>query len=214
VSLSEEQLADGDIRLPARGRLRPAFQRLVLRPAVLGFWCVVALAAVSSSQAQPDEAAVINREYPIKAAYLYNFGNYVQWPAAAFPAAETPFVIGVLGDDPFGGLLDEIARTKKLDGRQIAVKRFASMADYSPCHILFVPVSVAAEQRKAAVRTAHAASVLLVGETAGFAQEGGTVGFFLEENKVRFEVNLEVAKREQLKISSKLLSLAKIVGGP
>jgi hypothetical protein len=118
----------------------------------------------------------------------------------------------VLGTDPFGTVLEEIAKTKQIDGRPIVIRRFASMAEYRPCHVLFVGGSVSAEQKALAIQAAHTSPVLLVGEEPGFANQGGTINFFLDENKIRFEINAEAAKREQLKISSKLLSLAKLVG--
>ena len=214
MRLSQERLAEDSARLPTCGGLRPVPERLMLGLVAISCWCVVIFAAaVSSSQAQPDEAALINREYAIKAAYLYNFGNYVEWPVEAFPTNDTPLVIGVLGRDPFGEILNEIARTKKVGGRPIVAKRFASLAAYTPCHILFVPSSTDPEEQAAAIRQAHGSPVLLVGENPGFAEQGGTVDFFIEENKVRFEINADVAKRQQLKISSKLLGLARIVGG-
>jgi hypothetical protein len=152
-----------------------------------------------------------SREYVIKAAYLYQFGRYVQWPANAFPDEKAPLVIGVLGPDPFGNVLEGIARTKKIENRPIMLRRFATMAEYKPCNILFVTSAVSEEERKAAIKKARKSPVLLVGEAPGFAEEGGTINFFLEGNKIRFEINTEVAKQDQLKISSKLLSLAKIV---
>ena len=157
---------------------------------------------------------MINREYAIKAAYLYQFGHYIQWPADSFADDQSPFVIGVLGEDPFGDALDEIARDKKIDGRKIVVRRFASVEDYKPCHILFVSSSVMAADKLSSIQKSQNFPVLLVGESPGFAQHGGTINLFIEQNRIRFEVNMEVAKREQLKISSKLLSLAKIVGSP
>jgi hypothetical protein len=162
--------------------------------------------------AQPDDSSDPRREYAIKAAHLYQFGRYVPWPANSFANDGSPLVIGVLGEDPFGGVLQEIARTKRIEGRPIVVRRFASMAEYTPCNILFVVSSLSPEQKTAALQKARRSSLLLVGEEPGFAEHGGTASFFLEENKVRFEINVEAAKREQLKISSKLLSLAKLVG--
>jgi hypothetical protein len=175
-----------------------------------GVWLLVVGAAFAQPQpAGPDET---NREYAIKAAYIYNFGRYVQWPPASFPDSQSPFVIGVLGSDPFGALLDEIAQSKKIEGRPIAARRFASMAEYQPCHILFVSAAASPEQKLAAIKMAQDSRVLLVGEDPGLAERGATINFFLEQNKIRFEINAEAARREQLKISSKLLSLAKIVG--
>lgn len=186
--------------------------RSVLIPAVL--WAVMFTAGVSFLQGQTDERGLVNREYAIKAAYLYQFGHYIQWPADSFAQEQSPFVIGVLGADPFGDALDEIARDKKISGRPIEVVRLASPADYKPCHILFITSSAAAEDQISVIQKSQKNPVLLVGESPGFAQQGGTINFFIEGNRVRFEVNMEVAKREQLKISSKLLNLAKIIGPP
>jgi hypothetical protein len=118
----------------------------------------------------------------------------------------------VLGVDPFGGVLDEIARSKRIEGHTIVIRRFASMADYTPCHILFIAASVSPEEKAAAIQKARGSAVLLVGEEPGFADEGGMINFFMDENKIRFEINTENAKQDRLKISSKLLSLAKIIG--
>ncbi len=167
--------------------------------------------STTSTQAQSETIAPTDREYAIKAAYLYQFGRYVQWPDDTFPHDKAPLIIGVLGADPFGNVLAEIARTKQIDGRPIVVQRFASMADYTPCHILFVCSSAGPEQTLDAIKEARKSPVLLVGEEPGFAQQGGTVNFFVDDNRVRFEINTDAAKQEQLKISSKLLSLAKIV---
>jgi hypothetical protein len=175
-----------------------------------GVWLLAVGAAFAQPQpAGPDET---NREYAIKAAYIYNFGRYVEWPPASFPDSQSPFVIGVLGSDPFGALLDEIVQSKKIEGRPIAARRFASMAEYRPCHILFVSAAASPEQKLAAIKMAQDSPVLLVGEDPGLAERGATINFFIEQNKIRFEINAEAARREQLKISSKLLSLAKIVG--
>ena len=183
--------------------------RLLLPFAV---WTMTLAGSACRVSAQTDDAAEVNREYPIKAAYLYQFCRYVQWPTSAFADDRSPLEIGVLGSDLFGGTLDEIARTKRIDGRLIVVRRFASMAEYTPCQVLFVNASVGAEEKAVAVQKLRGLPVLIVGEEPGFAEHGGTVNFFQEENKIRFEINAEVARQARLKISSKLLSLAKIVG--
>ncbi len=173
---------------------------------------IVVVGSLRDIRAQSDDDSDVNREYLIKAAYLYQFGRYVEWPANAFTHDGSPLMIGVLGADPFGGILEKIALAKRIEGRPIAVRRFASMAEYTSCHILFVSSSVSPEHKAAAFHTARQSAVLLVGEEPGFAEQGGTVNFFLDENRVRFEVNMEIAKQDRLKISSKLLGLAKIVG--
>jgi hypothetical protein len=174
-------------------------------------WMTALAGSVRPLQAQSDDSPDISREYAIKAAYLYQFGRYVQWPAESFADGNAPLVIGVLGTDPFGGVLEDIARSKRIEGRPIVVRRFAAMADYTACHILFVPASVSPEQKAASLRKLQGTRTLLVGEEPGFAENGGTINFFLEENRIRFEINMEIAKQDQLKISSKLLSLAKII---
>jgi hypothetical protein len=195
------------------GGQSPPTPGLPLRCLLLPLACVVAMAVIAGrAQAQSEAPSNVNREYAIKAAYLYQFSRYVQWPAEAFTNERSPLVIGVLGTDPFGGVLDEIARTKQIDGRPIAVRRFATMTDYTTCNILFVTASVDQEQKAAAIRKSRRAPILLVGEDPGFAERGGTINFIQHENHIRFEINVKVAKEAQLKISSKLLSLAKIVG--
>jgi hypothetical protein len=195
---------DGACRMPM-----VSVRRLVYL-AVL--WPLIFAAGIAILHAQ--DGSVVNREYAIKAAYLYQFGHYIQWPTDSFADEQSPFVIGVLGDDPFGGALDEIARDKKINDRRIVIKRFSSPANYSPCHLLFVVSSADVTEKLGAIRKAQRFPVLLVGESPGFAEHGGTINLFIEQNKVRFEVNMEVAKQQQLKISSKLLSLAKIIGAP
>jgi hypothetical protein len=175
-------------------------------------WTLASASWVESTQAQSEEAIEASREYAIKAAYLYQFGRYVQWPSSAFPDDSAALVIGVLGADPFGVALEEIARTKRVEGRPIVIRRFATMAEHTPCHILFVTASVSPEQKAAAIKKADNSAVLLVGEEPGFAEQGGMVNFFLDENRVRFEISAAAANHKQLKVSSKLLSLAKIVG--
>lgn len=175
-------------------------------------WIITLAGGVGRLQAQSDDVSDLNREYAIKAAYLYQFGRYVQWPSESFATPQSPLVIGLLGPDPFGGILNEIARTKRLEGRPIVVRQFATMADYTPCHIMFVSAAVPADQKTAAIQQAQGKPILLVGEEPGFAERGGTINFFMEENRIRFEINTEVARQDQLKISSKLLSLARIIG--
>jgi hypothetical protein len=160
-----------------------------------------------------DQAAVINREYAIKAAFLYHFSSYVEWPANVFPAEGEPFVIGIYQTDPFGSALDKIAATKTVAGRPIVVQVVKSPVDLIRCHILFVPMSVSTEQQDIVLQRARDALLLVVGESDDFVQRGGDVQFFIEGNKVRFAFSAEFTKGSELKVSSKLLSLAKIIPG-
>lgn len=174
-------------------------------------WCLAfGLPPAVLVQAQSGEA-VINREYPLKALFLYNFGGYVEWPAEAFQSAEQPFVIGIFGTAPLEENLAEIAATKKIGGRKIVIRHFASLDAIKPCQILFIARDTSRQNQRLAVEKLRNQPVLIVGESQGFAGQGGSVNFFIESNKVRFEINPESAKQRNLKISSKLLSLAKIV---
>ena len=156
-----------------------------------------------------QEGAVINREYTIKAAFLYHFLTYVEWPAETFTDQSQPFVIGVFDTDPFGEVLDKIAETKTVGGRPIEVRRLKSMSDLPDCHILFVPRSVPTATQDAVLATIRGSHVFSVGESSDFVDRGGAAQFFLEGNKVRFTFNTDVVEHTSLKISSKLLSLAK-----
>lgn len=150
-------------------------------------------------------------EYNVKLAYLCNLGRYVDWPADVSPDNRKTLVIGILGKDPFHGTLDEIVASRKIQGRKVEVRHFASRDDYRPCHILFIPRTVPAEEWKAAIEKLHGKPVILVGETPGFATEGGCVNFYRDGENVRLEINPDALHNHYLKASSKLLSLAKIV---
>lgn len=147
-------------------------------------------------------------EYQIKAAFLYNFANFVEWPESAFSAENSPIVLGVLGKDPFGRIL-KAAEGKKIQGRKLTIKRFDAFADLEFCHILFI-CSSEKEEIKKIIAKIDRSGVLTVGDTDGFTENGGIINFFKADNKVRFEINMDSAKAGNLVISSKLLSLARI----
>jgi hypothetical protein len=146
-------------------------------------------------------------EYQVKAFFLFNFARYVEWPAETFKAANDPIVICILGQNPFGGALEQAVAGKLLEGRSFVVRQISDTN--SSCHILFVNSSERRRFRSMAGRRKGSA-VLSVGEAPGFSADGGVINFKLEDGKVRFEIDLEAAGREHLRISSKLLSLAQI----
>ena len=199
--------------LRARRSQRAAW--LVRRAAVIGLFGVAAHCTAPLACAQAVDQSVINREYQIKAAFLYNFGRdaYIRWPQEALGDESDPFVIGILGRDPFGNNLMEIARHKKVKGRRLIVRRFATIEQYDHCHILFVSRFESSEQQLRAIRQTADQHVLVVGESPGFAEKGGSINFYVERNKIRFEINLESARHHDLTISSRLLSVARIIGG-
>jgi hypothetical protein len=161
-----------------------------------------------SLSAQSLEGGV-SREYPIKVAYLYNFANYVEWPANAFASNDAPFVIGVFGPDPFGKLLDELASAKTVRSRRIVVERFATADQVKPCQMLFIAPSVNRAQRDEALAKLANQPVLIVTDTPN--DKDGIISFVNENNRIRFMVNATSAKQRDLKISSKILALAKSV---
>jgi hypothetical protein len=149
-------------------------------------------------------------EYLIKAGFIYNFAKFVGWPTTAFAEPNSPIVIGIFGNDPFGAILDRIVNDKKIDGRGFAVKRLKWGKDLKDCNILFISSSEKAHLQEV-IQIVKGMPVLTIGETPNFARRGGIINFTLEDSKVRFEVNIEAARQADLNISSRLLSLARIV---
>jgi hypothetical protein len=149
-------------------------------------------------------------ERDVKAVFLFNFVQFVDWPAAAFSSPDSPVVIGVLGDDPFGGLLDQVVEGEVVKGRQLSVERFRRVEDIKVCHVLFISPSEA-KSYEHILKVLSSRPLLTVGETADFTSRG-MVRFLAERNRVRLEVNMDAVKAAGLTISSNLLRAARIVG--
>lgn len=149
-------------------------------------------------------------ENQIKAGFLFNFTKFVEWPADVFPDATSPIVLGIVGEDSFGDLLTQATAGKTVNGRTVLVKRFKDEQTLQACNILFVG---ALEEKHIAriLERLKGSSVLTVGETAGFAQSGGVINFVVEANRVRLEINLDAALRARLKISAKVIAVARLV---
>jgi hypothetical protein len=158
------------------------------------------------AQANSEQA----EEYQVKAAFLYNFAKFVEWPPDALPNERSPIIIGILGEDPLGHVLDQAVLGKNINGHELQVARAKSVQDLNRCQIIFVSSS---ERKRLPEILANlrGADVLTVGDTEGFAPSGGIIQFTLRENRVRLTVNVEAAERARLKISSRLLALAEIV---
>ena len=150
-----------------------------------------------------------SKEYQVKAVFLFNFAQFVEWPTNAFPDAQTPLIIGILGEDPFGSYLDETVRGEKVNNRPLVVQRYRRMDEIKSCHILFISRSEA-DRLEEVLGGLKGRNILTVGDFEGFAQRGGMVRF-VTEKKVRLRINLEAAKAASLTISSKLLRPAEIV---
>jgi hypothetical protein len=150
------------------------------------------------------------KEYRIKAAFLFNFAHYVEWPADTFKDADSPLTYCIVGDDPFEGVLDQSLNAKSVGTRPLRVQHLKPPEHFQGCQIVFIGTN---EKKRitAILETLKQSPILVVGESNHFIQQGGTVGFLSEENTVRFEVNLDAAQRARLNISATLLSVAKTV---
>jgi hypothetical protein len=170
-------------------------------------WC---LAVVSAASSEPKTAS----EYEIKAAFLYNFGKFVSWPAEEIKDSAKPFVLCILGEDPFGELMDQMVLGKPVQDRQLTVRRPRTASETNGCNILFISQS---EQKEigSVLQSLDAKSVLTVSEVDQFLERGGIINFRIDQNKIRFDINVTAAEHGKLKISSQLLKLARrVVGQP
>jgi len=151
-------------------------------------------------------------EYRIKAAFLYNFARFVEWPKTVSRDRAEPIVLGLLGRDPFGSLLETTIKGKSVNGRPLVVRRFANLEELKPCHLIFISSS---EKRSVpeVLQLLQGQSVLTVSEVEGFLRQGGVINFIIENDTVRFDINLEAAGRAQLSVSSQLLKVARSVHG-
>jgi hypothetical protein len=151
-------------------------------------------------------------EYQVKAAYLFNFLKFVEYPEGSFADPLAPIVIGVVGEDPFGNTLPQVVTGKIVQGRDLVIHMYRAGEDLRSAHILFISAS---ERKRLPMilSSLRGSSVLTVADTAGFLDAGGMIQFLNENDRVRFAINVDATSRAKLKMSSKLLILAKVVGG-
>lgn len=185
--------------------LRPAaFTSSTAGRLLFALAAAVMLAAVAAAQSdQPSE-------YEVQAAFLFNFTKFVEWPESSFSDPHSPIVIGIVGEDPFGDALVRIISGQKSQGRSIVIIKYRRGDDLRRCHILFVSDS---ERLHSAQILAglHDASVLTVSDIDGFAEAGGAMQFVMQENRVHFVANLNAATQSKLRVSAKLLALARVI---
>jgi hypothetical protein len=162
--------------------------------------CGASIAAENSS----------STEYQVKAAYLYNFTKFIDWPATNFTSADAPLVIGIIGEDPFGKTLDDLVKGENVRGHPLVVKRLEAGDDWRGCQVLFIS-QTEKNQMPALLQQLKSNPVLTVGDSSGFAEQGGMINFVIVQEKVKLEINPEAATEAGLQISSKLLKLARIV---
>jgi YfiR/HmsC-like len=182
-------------RALANRRLKTQFER----------WLIFFAALLSSGLRSSAQTA--SPEYQVKAVFLFNFAQFVDWPAKSFADTQAPLVIGVLGDDPFGQYLDETVRGEKANGRPLIVQRYRRVGDLKTCHVLFISRSEN-DHLDQVLGSLRGRNTLTVGESEDFALRGGMIQFIKEKNKIRMRINLEVVRSANLKISSKLLRVA------
>lgn len=151
-----------------------------------------------------------NKEYQIKALFLYNFTQFITWPDKAFQNTESPLIIGILGDDPFGTYLDETVEGEKINGHPLAIRRYNNVKEAEYCHLIFIHKSKG-NSIPQIISDLKGKNILTVSDAPDFIYQGGMIRFITVNNKIQFEINPEAIKAEELKVSSKLLSLAKIV---
>jgi len=200
------------------GNMKAKTYILILSALALFVMPIAAQGGVNSAQ---------SREYQIKAAFLYNFIKFVDWPKEKMPDNDDPIIIGIIGKSPFGKAFEPL-KAKKIKGRSVVVKRFKGFEELKKssekdktelgrkiealrkCHLLFI-CSSEKKNLSEIINSVKNHSVLTVGDTKGFLESGGVVNFIMEEKKIRFEINLTAARQAKLKIRSRLLRLAKRV---
>jgi len=163
--------------------------------------------AISGQSREPSE-------YAVKAAFLFHFAQFVEWPEGAFREANSPLVYCTIGEDPFQGALDESLKGKMVGAHPLQVKHLAEASEALGCHVAFIGKT---GKKRVTDELARLGSspVLTIGETEAFVKDNGMIAFCVEESKIRFNINLEAAKKANLKISSRLLTLAKtVIGSP
>ena len=170
---------------------------------------LVSLLALTVAGLTNQVQAQAANEYQVKAAFILNFAKFVEWPSEAFDNGGV-LVVGVIGDDPFDGGLDQI-NGHTANGRRLRIKRLRWGDNLRVCHILFVSNSEGRRLGKI-LESIRGANVLTIGEMPQFNQSGGIIRFVIQRNKVRFEINANAAGETRLRISSKLLALSKVGG--
>lgn len=151
----------------------------------------------------------ISREYQLKAVFLYNFTQFVEWPNNSFASDQSPVIIGILGTDPFGSYLEETVSGEKINGHPLLIQRYSDVGDVGACQVLFINITDA-NKRQEAITSLKGRNILTVSDATDFMQQGGMIRFFTKQDKIKLQVNLEAAKTADLVISSKLLRLSEI----
>jgi hypothetical protein len=167
-----------------------------------------ALALANCLASAPDQPL---DEYQVKAAFIYNFAKFIQWPPSTFQSANEPFVICVMGHDPFGRSLEDTVAGRAIDGHPFAVRHIGAVKQAAGCQIMFIDAAESGKHPLPVSGETRTTGILTVGESDSSGASGVVINFRLDGKKVRFDIDIAAANREQLRISSRLLSLAHLV---
>ncbi len=189
------------MRSPSRSRDEAGWR--LLRSA----WVAVAWLSLLVGRVASAAEAETSKEYQIKAAFVYNFTKFVDWPASSFPEKTTPIVIGVLGTNPFGAELNKAVEGRRVNGREILIRPVSTAAEVSSVNAVFISASEAG-RLKELLSSLKAKPVLTIGEKESFTREGGTIAFVLDGDKVRFAINMDSAEAAGIRVSAQLQKLA------
>lgn len=186
------------------GRPARAFRRVVATAAVVLLVCLLAFCPTAMAKSKAFQ------EYQLKAVFLYHLTNFVAWPPEALAGTDEPIRIVILGQNPFGDLLQKVVAGERVGGRPIVVEHCQDLAELGPCQIVFVSTSLTDQlpQLVAAVRNTGA---LIVGDSEGFIRRGGDVNLLRKGNRITIEINVQGARQAGFDFSSKLLRIARIV---
>lgn len=173
-------------------------------------WMLGAAALFLLMAPGPRARATVLSEYELKAAFLFNFARFVEWPAEVLPPANQPIVIGIVGTDPFGESLDAIVKGETIKGHRLVVRRCHAREEIEGCQVLYIGRSEAARLPVILARL-KGRPILTVSDNDRFAFSGGIIGLVMEEGRVRIQINLDRARESQLVISAKLLRPALVI---
>jgi hypothetical protein len=158
----------------------------------------------------PAKAPIpVPAEYEVKAAFLFNFTQFVEWPPASFASDQAPLMIGILGENPFGSYLEEIVAGEKVHGHSLTINYYKNLDEIKSCNILFINKDKAGDMNNI-LASIKGKNILTVSDAPFFLQQGGIVRFYTLNNKISLQINLDAAKAAKLEVSSKLLRLCKI----
>ena len=180
-----------------------------LKTARIAAICILASAIVASGAAPEPAQSQAKSEYALKAVFLYNFCRFIEWPKSEFASPNDPIIIAVIGDDPFGHLLEEAIHGETVRGRSIKIQRYRNSDSIGHCHLLFISQS---ESRRmdTILAAVSGKSVVTVGETDAFLDQGGMIALTAERNRIGLHINPSLLRAANLDVSSKLLRVAQV----